>query len=354
MFFVLLERASLRFRRLEPKIVSIYDPYFWFHERHWKLSDSPITGAVRRHAVPKHDVSRVLGMKVGRKVFDGGCSITERTLTEVGDYANLNEGSVLQAHSLEEGVFKSDYIRIGSGCSIGPGAFVHYGVTHGRPRRARRRFLPDEGRSARVRIPAGAAIRRSWCAAMATQAAGRLMRSRRDEMHRCASRRSEAAEARLARRARQERMREDVKLKDVTADNWRAVIGLELDAEQEDLVASNLYSIAESQFDPDARPRAVYAGKRVVGFLMYDVQQTRQSRKASIYRFMIDRKHQGKGYGRAALSRALDEIRAIPGMKKVSIRYMPENPVAKPFYASFGFVEVGKDEDGEIIAELAL
>ena len=43
-FFVLLERASLRFKRLEPKLASIYDPYFWFHERHWKLSESPITG----------------------------------------------------------------------------------------------------------------------------------------------------------------------------------------------------------------------------------------------------------------------------------------------------------------------
>ena len=74
---------------------------------------------------------RAMGMKIGRKVFDCSRSITERTLTEVGDYANLNEGAVLQAHSLEEGVFKSDYIRIGSGCSIGPGAFVHYGVTMG-------------------------------------------------------------------------------------------------------------------------------------------------------------------------------------------------------------------------------
>ena len=58
-------------------------------------------------------------------------SVTERTLTQVGDYANINEGAVLQAHSLEEGVFKSDYIRMGSGCSIGPGAFVHYGTTMG-------------------------------------------------------------------------------------------------------------------------------------------------------------------------------------------------------------------------------
>ena len=150
-------------------------------------------------------------------------------------------------------------------------------------------------------------------------------------------------------------MRGRVELKDVTEDNWRAVIDLRLDRDQEDLVASNLYSIAESRFDPDARPRAVYAGKQVVGFLMYDVQQKKdKSRRATIYRFMIDRKHQGRGYGRAALGRALDEIRAIRRMKKVSIGYMPENAAAKTLYASFGFVAVGKDRDGEIIAELAL
>lgn len=116
--------------------------------------------------------------------------------------------------------------------------------------------------------------------------------------------------------------------------------------------ASNLYSVAEAQFDPDARARAVYAGN---GFLMYDVQKTKgKGQEASIYRFMIDRKHQGKGYGRAALSKALEEIRAIPGVNRISIRYMPENPVAKPFYASFGFVEVGRDRDGEVIAVLKL
>jgi diamine N-acetyltransferase len=150
-------------------------------------------------------------------------------------------------------------------------------------------------------------------------------------------------------------MAKKIRLKDVTADNWEAVVDLELDSAQEDLVASNLYSVAESHYDPDARPRAVYAGKRVVGFLMYDVQPAKgKSREASIYRFMIDRRHQGKGYGRAALSKALEEIRAIPGVKRVSIGYMPENPVAGPFYASFGFKEVGRDRDGEVIAKLKL
>jgi non-ribosomal peptide synthetase-like protein len=127
---VLLERASLKFKRLEPKLASIYDPYFWFHERHWKLAESPITGLFSGTPF-RPIIFRAMGMKIGRKVFDCSRSVTERTLTQVGDYANLNEGSVLQAHSLEEGVFKSDHIRIGEGCSIGPGAFVHYGVTMG-------------------------------------------------------------------------------------------------------------------------------------------------------------------------------------------------------------------------------
>jgi diamine N-acetyltransferase len=146
-----------------------------------------------------------------------------------------------------------------------------------------------------------------------------------------------------------------VRLEDVTARNWRAVARLKLAPGQEDLVASNLYSIAQSKFDRNARPRAVYAGKEIVGFLMYDVWETEdKTRAASIYRFMIDRKYQGKGYGRAALARALDEIKAHHAIRKISVGYMPENPVAKPFYASFGFVEAGKDEDGEIIAELKL
>lgn len=129
-YFALVERASLRFRRLTPTIASIYDPYFWSHERHWKLAE-PQIGRLFAGTPFRPVILRMLGMKVGRKVFDASRSVTERTLAEVGDYANLNEGSVLQAHSLEEGVFKSDHIRIGRGCTLGPGAFVHYGVTMG-------------------------------------------------------------------------------------------------------------------------------------------------------------------------------------------------------------------------------
>jgi diamine N-acetyltransferase len=145
-------------------------------------------------------------------------------------------------------------------------------------------------------------------------------------------------------------MARTVKLRKVTADNLQAVAGLELAPDQADLVADNVYSLAESKFDPDARPRAIYAGKRIVGFLMYEIDGC----KATIYRFMIDRRHQRRGYGRAAVSEALRKFRSMRGLRTVAISYMPANRPARQFYASLGFREVGLDTDGEMIAKLKL
>jgi non-ribosomal peptide synthetase-like protein len=126
--FILIERASIGFGKLEPEIATVYDPAFWRVERHWKLSDSPLAAAFAGTPM-RNAISRLLGVKVGRKAFDDGCILSERTLVEIGDGANLNEHSIIQAHSLEEGVFKSDRVRIGAGSSVGVGALVHYGVT---------------------------------------------------------------------------------------------------------------------------------------------------------------------------------------------------------------------------------
>jgi non-ribosomal peptide synthetase-like protein len=65
--------------------------------------------------------------------------MSERTLVEIGDGATLNQGAMLQSHSLEEGAYKSDFIRIGAGATLGVNAFVHYGVTLGE----RTRLDPD-------------------------------------------------------------------------------------------------------------------------------------------------------------------------------------------------------------------
>jgi non-ribosomal peptide synthetase-like protein len=126
-FSVLVDRASTGFRALRPQFCSIYEPYFWWHERFWKLS-----AAARFTGTPFQGLMwRLLGVRTGSKLFDDGCGIPEKSLVTIGDGCTLNAGSVIQCHSLEDGTFKSDRITLGDGCTLGAGAFVHYGVTMG-------------------------------------------------------------------------------------------------------------------------------------------------------------------------------------------------------------------------------
>lgn len=142
-----------------------------------------------------------------------------------------------------------------------------------------------------------------------------------------------------------------VVLEPVSDRNRRAILALELLPGQQGFVASNADSLEEAGEDGDAVPRAIVADGRVVGFLMYDASNDDE---ANIYRFMIDRREQGRGLGRAGIAAALGEIEGLAHVRKVSICYEPANTAAKQLYASFGFVEQGLDEDGEMIAGLDL
>ena len=126
-YATLIERLTTGFRALKPRVCSIYDPYFWWHERHWKMLATPLFNGTPFRPM----MMRLLGVKVGRRVFDNGCSIPEKTLAIIGDEATINEGTVIQCHSLEDGAFKSDRTVIGARCTLGVQAFVHYGVTTG-------------------------------------------------------------------------------------------------------------------------------------------------------------------------------------------------------------------------------
>ncbi|HYZ08342.1 MAG TPA: Pls/PosA family non-ribosomal peptide synthetase [Pseudonocardiaceae bacterium] len=125
---VLVERAALKFRSLSPQFCSIYEPYFWWHERYWKLLAIP---TIFNGTPFKGVMWRLLGVRIGRRVFDDGCDIPERTLVTIGNDCTLNAGSWLQCHSQEDGTFKSDHITIGAGCTLGVGAWAHYGVRMG-------------------------------------------------------------------------------------------------------------------------------------------------------------------------------------------------------------------------------
>lgn len=127
-YFVLVERAVIAFHPPGPLFCSIYDRRFWRRERFWKVPSETYLQVF--NGTPfKNVIWRMLGVRIGRRVFDDGCYLTERTMVTIGDDATLNAGSVVQCHSQEDGTFKSDRSSLGSRCTLGVGAFVHYGVT---------------------------------------------------------------------------------------------------------------------------------------------------------------------------------------------------------------------------------
>jgi non-ribosomal peptide synthetase-like protein len=121
-YFVLVERLIVLFRPLRPLACSIYDRRFWRHERFWKAAATTVHTQMLSGTPLKGVVWRLLGVKVGRRLFDDGCGMPEKTLVRIGDDVTLNVGSIIQCHSQEDGGFKMDGITIGNGCTVGVGA----------------------------------------------------------------------------------------------------------------------------------------------------------------------------------------------------------------------------------------
>lgn len=164
-----------------------------------------------------------------------------------------------------------------------------------------------------------------------------------------------------------EQGRRMIALKEITAENVWDIVALQVEDTQRDLVATNAESLIDAYTTITAGgvalPFGIYAEAIPVGFLMIGYEEmpgepnagtTQQS--YHIWRFMIDKTHQGKGYAKAALQQALAYIKTFPaGPAEVCwLSYEPDNRAAAALYQSFGFKETGAYEDDEIIACLVI
>src|SRR3989449_907161 len=127
-YFALVHRCVEALHPVQPSICSIYHPDFWSAERLWKLH--PIHYLHAFDGTPfKNVLWRLIGVRIGRRVFDDGAVVEDPSLTAIGDESVLNYRSKIQCHSLEDGTFKCDRTTIGARCTLGVAAFVLYGVT---------------------------------------------------------------------------------------------------------------------------------------------------------------------------------------------------------------------------------
>ena len=114
----------------------------------------------------------------------------------------------------------------------------------------------------------------------------------------------------------------------------------------------NAVSIAETKYNSEMYPNAIYYNTVLIGFFMYQRAEN-QADTATICRFMIDDRFQHKGLEKKALEHILRGLK-IQGVKKVLLTIDNANENAKELYLSFGFQFTGKFDKAGHSYELKL
>ena len=165
-------------------------------------------------------------------------------------------------------------------------------------------------------------------------------------------------------------MEKKIHLEKILWDYSDDIIKLKVNKSQKSFVASNADSLIDAYFAMTEEgmkvyPFGIYCGKKAVGFIMitYDCPWAVKyfnlpEKYYYIWRFMIDKKYQGQGFGKEALRLAIEFIKSFPAgeAKGCWLSYEPENVVARNLYLKAGFIErldLHK-EDMEIPAVLML
>lgn len=152
-----------------------------------------------------------------------------------------------------------------------------------------------------------------------------------------------------------------ISFKKITDENYGECIKLNPGEKNSKFVAPNVNSLAIAYVCKENNictpmPFAIYRDEVMVGFIMMSSLKKDQKNDFDedtydIWRFMVDEKYQGKGYGREALLQAIDFIKSFPygPAKKLVLSYVPENKRGSSLYESVGFNATGEIEDGEIV-----
>ena len=157
-----------------------------------------------------------------------------------------------------------------------------------------------------------------------------------------------------------------LKLKKINRNNVGEILNLEVCDNQKSFVATNNISIIEAYIAITENNHVftfgIYKDYTPIGFLMigYDVNSDDEGAPKiakgnyNIWRLMIDKKFQGKGFGKKAMELALEFVNTFPcGIAKYCwLSYESDNDVARELYKSVCFVETDEKDGDEIVAIL--
>jgi diamine N-acetyltransferase len=146
-----------------------------------------------------------------------------------------------------------------------------------------------------------------------------------------------------------------VTLREINTSNFDECIGLAVDESQSNFVAGNTYSLAQAWLFPQyARPFAIYNNDTMVGFLMLDLEGLTEYNSIFLWRMMVDKRYQGKGYGKAAMQEAIKHVVSEYNPETFRTSIVPGNDGAERLYKNLGFMPNGEVEHGETVMVLEL
>jgi diamine N-acetyltransferase len=144
-----------------------------------------------------------------------------------------------------------------------------------------------------------------------------------------------------------------VTLREVSKETVGSIIRLKVSPGQEQFVASNAVSIAQAYFDREtAWFRGIYADDVPVGFVMLSDDPAKE--EYFLWRFMIDARYQGHGFGRRAIELLIEYVRTRPGAKALMVSCVPGDGSPCPFYEKLGFIYTGEVDEDELVLRLDL
>jgi diamine N-acetyltransferase len=149
-----------------------------------------------------------------------------------------------------------------------------------------------------------------------------------------------------------------VRLRAIDDDNRAAVSALRVRPDQEQFVDGVTSSLREASANPRARPwlRAIYSDDVPVGFLMLaDAAEPANGVipwPYYLWRMLIDGRHQGHGYGRAALDLLVEYLRERPAADVLITSIVPGPGSPYGFYLRYGFRPTGEWFDHEQVLAL--
>ena len=148
----------------------------------------------------------------------------------------------------------------------------------------------------------------------------------------------------------------DLRLVELSAATIVAVNNMSLKPGQEQFLAPISYAVAGTVANPaTAWQRVVLDGDDVVGFVSanFDLEATQDYFQSVLWRINVDADDQGRGVGRFAVAKLIDEARDR-GMSHVNVIYEAGSGGPEAFFERVGFTPVGETEYGEVIAEIRI